>query len=246
MELRNGLLGITLDEKTGNLLRIVDHRSGLVHLDAATDGRADGRLFKIMIPRPKRFSCCIENHLQSPPQIDTRPDGVTLRWRNLLDSDRNTTGVDVEARLTKVDDEIQFAMTVTNRGERDLLDACFPILGGWMPRGGKGEDKLIFPGFSNADYLDFPIPSGGTYGRTQHRRTLRYPLEMYAPWMDLSGPGGGLSYIVKDSAPRNSHLAIENMASYDLKPVRVLLGWTVNCLIRPGQTWTSSTVCLSV
>jgi hypothetical protein len=75
--------------------------------------------------------------------------------------------------------------------------------------------------------------------------SFSYPVAMYAPWADLSGPGGGISYINYMTRPQNGHVSLENLAGHG-PGLRLAWGWVFPALIKPGQVWTSDAVGVSV
>lgn len=62
MNIENGRIKIILDERTGDIVGIIDKKTGLVHLDAVEGGREDGRLFRIIVPSPLWSSRYVDSH----------------------------------------------------------------------------------------------------------------------------------------------------------------------------------------
>ncbi len=216
-------------------------------LNATGDQRDDGCLFRIMVPHPERFSRCCDSRQQPPPTVVHASGATVLHWEDLRISGEGASGVSAEVHIAPGDDdEIRFELCVSNNGPDDVLDVWFPILGGWTGLGGKGRDTMILGAYSEFDPHGFPYFGGTTYARQHQRRSIGYPGTLYAPWIDLSGPGGGLSYLLYDQIPRNGFVACENMAGYHGGPLRLMYGWVSQTEIKPGACWHSAPVGISV
>ena len=236
--LTNGNLQIVIDPQTGSLVRIEDTRRGIVHLHARSGGRNDGRLFRLMAPLPDRMSRHVDNDAAAPEV--RRADGdLTLTWNDLPYPDASS-GIGAEVRIEPAPaaDEMLFTITVNNNGPVNVMDVFFPAVSGWTGIGGGGRDEMILGGQSNHDPHGFPINKGTTYARLHQRAEHHYPIQMYAPWADLSGPGGGLSYLLYARTAKNAAVCLENLAGYG-SGLRLCFGWQIPCVIRPGESWTS-------
>ena len=246
MELSNGRLVLVLDDQSGELIRIANRNTGKTFLDATEGGRTDGRLFHAVVPSERWSSRYVNSHEADPPEIGRNGNGVSLLYKNLK-ARGEPTGVTVKVivDLPTGTDEARFTLEVHNDGSSDVLDILFPWIGGWTGIGGKGEDLMVLGASVEVDPHGFPMHFAKTYARVHQRMQHGYPYEMYAPWIDLSGPGGGISYISYMERAQMGYVSIENLAGYD-KGLRLAYGWVHPTVVRPGETWTTPTVGISV
>ncbi|MBN2202457.1 hypothetical protein JW777_10915, partial [bacterium] len=246
MELRNGRTILTIDERTGSIARLTDSRTGRVHLDACEGGRSDGRLFRVLLPVPEWSSRYADSHEQAAPTITREGGKVLLRWDNLKTRDE-PAGVSAETAIEMPEgsDEVRFTLKIANGGPGPVADILFPWLGGWTGIGGKNKDMMILGAKTSFHPHSFPFHTGTTYARLHQRADFGYPLTLYAPWVDLSGPGGGISYIVYPASPQNGAVSVQNLAGYG-PGLRLAYGWDFPTVIRPGEQWTSPPVGISL
>jgi len=242
LTINNGSLKVVIDGKTGSLTRIEDKKHRIVHLNA---NHEDARLFRIMVPVPEWTSRHVDNTF-AQPNIMRDGDAAILNWQNLPCFGENS-GISVEARIepAQVPDEMLFTISVRNDGAVNAMDVFFPAISGWTGIGGKGKDTMILGGRVEQDPHVFPINKGMTYARVHQRSAHGYPVALYAPWVDVSGPQGGLSYILYTQTAKNTYVCLENLAGYD-KGLRLCYGWQIPCVIKPGESWTSPPVGISV
>lgn len=246
IKLENGRLEMHLDNKTGSIVRIVDRGTSTIHLDAVSEGREDGRLFRLMAPVERRSSRHVDSHTSPPPQVEQNGERVILRWPR-LQANGEEVGICAEVRieLPPGKDEAIFTLHVENHSGGDITDILFPWIGGWSGLGGPGKDSMVLGGHPAIDPHGYPLPSGMTYARVHQRSFFSYPTTLYCPWMDLSGPEGGLAYTSYMEEARNLGLMVENMADYG-PGLRLGWGWTHFALIRPGESWESPPLGISV
>ena len=258
LELRHGRTRLVLDPKTGSILRLEDAVSGLAHIDAGREGRRDGRLFRVLTPNDSWWSCYADSHEQPQVRCERVGDGLRLEYPDLRAADGALTGVTarVEIRPSPRADEFLLTLRLENRGRRTLLDAVFPLLGGWHGSRDRNLDRIATPGgraYRSAEVVHLPEAEDGwgagwddgSWGRSAQRRVWAHPYGgMIAPWVDLSGPGGGLSCINYMAECRNTRFFVENLAGYGVD-FRLLLGWQHYVALRPGETWTSPDMALA-
>ena len=252
MEIKNGRMKLTLHPRTGSIARIEDTATGRSLLDGFSCGRSDGRLFRLIVPREMWWSCYADSHEQRPPEVKRNGDALTLRYANLAAHDE-AEGAGITAEVTiqpsERPDEILFSLQIKNEGRREINEVRFPWLGGWTGEGQGGPWRFVHGGNGEFDPLailrfDNRGLGGNAAGEPQ-RKGMLYPRHLYLPWADLSGPEGGLSYIVYMNRPINSMLSIENLARYQ-RGTRLAWGWAFSALMRPGETWSSPPVGLAV
>lgn len=246
MELRNGRTRLALDARTGSILRLEDAVSGLVHIDANRDGRRDGRLFQVLTPSEAWWGCTAESQLQGQVRVTQDGRGAVLEYPDLTAADGAQTGVAVRVEIRPgSEDEFLIVMHVDNRGPRMVLDTTCPLLGGWHDLGGGDKDRIVRGANSVASPRSYPNASGNNYGRNAQRGGRHYPVDLACPWVDVSGPGGGLSYVNYMTEGRNGKFWIENLAGYGTD-FRLMFGWAHLIALRPGQSWTSPAMGLAV
>lgn len=247
MHVRNGRAKLTIDPRTGSILRLEDCITGRAHIDACREGRDDGRLFRIVTPADSWWSCTADSHEQTQVECTTTPGGVCIRYPSLLAGDGAHTGVDVrvDIRTSAAPDEILLTMQVTNRGPRTLLDTTFPLVGGWFEQGGRGRDRIAIGANSFVEPRMFPTQAGNTYARNHQRAAWSYPVHLACPWVDVSGPAGGFSYLNYMPEGLNGQFWMENLAGYG-DDFRLQMGWAHLVAVRPGGSWTSPTMALAV
>lgn len=245
MLIENGRTSVTCDDMTGSVVRIADRRSGRVHFDARADGAGDGRLFRLIIPSSVWRSRCTDSHTSEPTVMRGSGTG-RFHFRNLLVGGETTSvhaEVNIEAPMDT--DDVRFTVTIENKGRMPVTEVRFPWLSGWTGLGGPGKDTAILGANTEFDPHSMPFKTGTTYARIHQRAVFTYPIDLYAPWFDISGPGGGLSCINYMPTPMNSMVAIENMAGYG-PGRRLSFSWAYPVYIRAGERWTSPVVALSL
>jgi hypothetical protein len=98
---------------------------------------------------------------------------------------------------------------------------------------------------SSCDPNAFPLNKGMTYARVHQKQSFSYPVQMYAPWAYLSGPTGGIGYVLYMERPRNGQFFIHNMAGHE-ESLRLAMGWMAPAVVLPGRDWTSVTTGISL
>jgi len=245
IQLLNGRTKILIDPRTGSMLRIEDSAAGILHIDATRSGRNDGRLFRLVMPNDSWWSCYADSQEQTQVKCARSTDGVTLEYPDLRAADGQQTGVAVrvEIRAAESTDEFRFTLHVENRGRRTVIDAAFPLLGGWHERGDScpialGANHYVTP-------ASLAVSKGSNYARNGRRGGWYYPVDLACPWVDLSGPGGGLAYLNYMAEGRNGKFWMENLAEYG-DDFRLMFGWSHLIALRPGETWSSPPMGLAV
>jgi hypothetical protein len=245
IELRNGRTRIAVDPQTGSVLRIEDASTGVVHLDALRGGRADGRLFRIVIPGESWWSCYADSQEQTNVRCTESCNGIVLDYPDLKTADGCQTGVAVRVEIQCSDkpDEIRFRLHVENRGARTVLDTTHPLLGGWHEDGEESRIALGANRFITPALLRHA--AGNNYARNGKRLGFHYPVDLACPWIDISRPGGGLAYVNGMTEGRNGKFWIENLAGYG-DDFRLMFGWSHFLALKPGESWSSPEMTLAV
>ncbi len=248
LTVQRGRTKIYIDPRTGSVGRIVDTATGQTLLDAFAEGRSDGRLFRIITPRPMWWGRPADSHQQPPPEIQRCGDALLIRYRNLL-AGGEETGINAEVRVepSNAADELLFSLRLENRGNNQVADVFFPWLGGLDFSKQRGQvlaigAKLFW------DPAQLPLPGGPPCDRYRQRGgAMRYSVELAAPWINIPLGKAGLSYINYMPEAQMGYLALENLAGYDYHgPRRLALAWVHTLKLSPGETWTSPPLGLSV
>jgi len=246
IELAAGRLRLGIDKKTGSIARIEDAKNKIVHLDVLKEGaRGYGRLLHVIGTSGIWTSRIAESHLAAP-KIQTDNNGLTISYPN-LPARGQKTGIRAKVRIELIDelDEARFTVEVENRGEGPITEVQFPVIGGWTGVGGSGKDRMVVGATYEFDPHGFPINKGVPYARFRQRQLSMYAVAMYPPWFDLSGPGGGISYINYMEKPLVGGLYCENLAGYG-PGLHLAYGWAFQPLIKAGKKWSSPPIGISV
>jgi hypothetical protein len=238
LKLQNGRTLIELDAECRSIVRLQDTVLGMDHLE----GGDWSRLFRVITPTVDWVSRYADSQDQAPPEIEEDGGGVTLGFPELVAADGATTGIAVEVRIepSASADEMLLTLQVENRGVDEINEIVFPWVGGWNGQGGPGKDLMLVGAGIAFNPHGFPAESGATYARRGQRLDKRfaYPTGLNVPWVDLSGPDGGISYINYMPEARNGYVAIENLAGYG-PGLHLGWGWAHCIVVRPGESWTS-------
>lgn len=247
MEISSGRLKAAFDPITGSLVRLQDTTSKLVHVDAGSGGRSDGRLLRINVPAATWSSRYADSHAQTAVELKREGEGLSITYPELVAATGEPLGISAEVRVaaSPAPDELLFTLHLANHGAAAVNEVRFPWIGGWTGIGGKGQDQMALGARRFLDPHAFPLPVGNTYALNHQRTRIVFPVELFAPWVDLSGPGGGLSYLNYMPEPQNGCFSIENLAGYG-PGLRLALGWGHWLVLRPGETWTSPPLGLAV
>ena len=247
MQVRNGRTEIEIAPRTGSIMRVRDCVTGQAHVDACRDGRSDQRLFRMIVPADEWWACFADSQDQTQVECTPNAAGVRLAYPNLVAADGAQTGIAVRVDILPSDrpDEILLTMHVENGGQRTVLDTTFPLLGGWHDQGGPGRDRIALGANSLADPRMLPTTVGNNYARHHQRAGWTYPVQLACPWVDVSGPSGGLSYLNYVTEGRNGEFWMENLAGYG-DDFRLMMGWAHLIALRPGQHWSSPAMGLAV
>jgi len=244
MQIENGRTRLVINRETGSIMRIVDTISGTVHLDVKKNSRQDARLFTMIVPRADWHSRYIDNNISPKPKIEKSGSAIIIKYP-VLSTIEGTMPISAEVSLTSAgSDEIRFVLKVKNDSDSEITDVWFPQIAGWTGLGGPGRDKLIYGGSGSIDPHAFPINKGMTYLRCHQR--LNFPsVYTYTPWIDLSGPEGGISYISYHNQARNYSFAFENLAGFN-PGLSLCYGIAHYTRIEKGQTWQSPPMGISL
>lgn len=247
MDLTYGRLKLRFDPATGSLLRMTDTVSGLVHLEALSGKPDERRLLRVNVPSEAWSSRYADSQDQSEVEMTRTADGLVMRYPNLLAATGEALRISAEAQVTPspAADEALFTVHLENGGREEINEVRFPWVTGWTGYGGKGQDRLALGAVHFLDPHSYPKPTGATYARAAQRETFSYPTSMYAPWVDLSGPGGGLSYCNYMPESENGGFSLENLVDYGAG-LQLALSWVHHIVLRPGESWTSPPVGLAV
>lgn len=242
MKLAAGRTKISINEKNGCIACIEDTASGLTHVSS----NPDRFLFRLTVPDGKWTSRYADNSFSAPRILKKTVDKLHLQWDNLA-TRNGPSGVDVETRFwaDSNNSEIRFSCAIKNRGSGRITEVYSPIIAGWTGIGGKGKDWLVLGAHSKRDPHRFPVNVGTTYIQLNQKSRADYPVDLYAPWADISGPGGGLSLINYMEKPKNGTFFEYNAAGYE-PGLRLAFGWRTPCVIEPGEEWISDTFGISV
>jgi len=247
MDIQKGRTRIALNPMSGAVLRIEDTVTGLLHMDARRGGRGDQRLFRVVAPSDAWWSCHADSQDQEAVEPGRDGDAATVRFADLVAADGCRTGIGADVRVEPSDaaDELLFTLRLVNRGARTVTEVIFPWLAAWHGYGGSGRDRFALGACRFLDPYAFPTPAGNIYARNHQRVGTSYPVELYAPWADISGPQGGLSYLNYMPTSQNGYFCIENLAGYG-NDYRLAFGWAHTVALRPGETWTSPPIGVAV
>jgi len=247
MELRAGRLRLTLDTERAAILRLEDTASGLVHLRSDLPIGGPVGLFRVIAPSDTWWSRYADADGQPPPAVEERSGAVVLRWPDLVAADGAALGLAAELILTPSErpDELLVRLALRNTGPSVVNEVRCPWLSGWGGLGGPGADRCILGAHTAMDPHGLPTPAGNNYARNHQRVFYEYPVRMYAPWADLSGPGGGLALLNYMDAPENGGVSFENLAGYG-SGLNLALGWAHLIALGPGESWTSPPMGLAV
>ena len=244
MELCNGRLLLVMDEKTGSVRLVRDREAGLTHFDMTDESAPARSAFRLMAPSPEWPGRHCDSGDTAPPHVTQTGETVALHYPDLRAAG-TATGISASVMVEPGTDEVLFSIRVENRGELDIIETQFPWVGGWRGIGGPGKDRMIAGACAECDPHGYPANRGRTYARGHQRGNVGYPVYTYAPWLDISGPGGGVSLINYMRSPLNSFIAWENLRGYD-PGLCLAVTWVFTNIIRPGESWESPPVGLSV
>jgi hypothetical protein len=246
MQIDHGHIRLELDPSTGSIVRIANRKSGVTHFDATGERGEFGRLFRIIAPNAQWFSRAADSHLQDAPQIAEEGESIIITYPDLRIGD-GRTGIAATVRISpsEREDELLLTISVENHGQHPINEIMFPWLGGWAGEGGRNGERCIVGGKEDFDLASLPRALGAGYYRLNQRMFYMYPYDMYTPWVDISMPGGGLSYINYATSALNGFFSIENLGRF--APQRCLgFAWSFPALVQPGERWTSPPIGLAV
>jgi hypothetical protein len=242
LELSNELVEFSFDRSTGCLVQIRDMFDGREHV-----GRCDdGQLLRIMCPSPTWESRYADSKHAEPPAIAERSSGLEFRWDALGAPDGEAR---VEARvnveLPQDSPEAIFTLWLRNSGDERLHEVRFPWVGGWTGQGG----PEAYRGLCGCIPIDLCPRQGEIFSYNlagYHRRHYYvYNYQMMLPFIDVSGPESGLSYICYQERPRLGGIVVENL---DREPGGLSLSWSWvhHAFTKPGLEWNSPPVGIGI
>jgi hypothetical protein len=242
MRLQTGRTGVEIDRTTGAIERVEDTRTGLVHIPS----NPHKSLFHLTVPRAPQCSRFTNNRACRPDVVEEKRDLLALRWRN-LPAQGEPTGISLYVCYTvdHATGEIRISGKLSNAGEERITEVCFPTVGGWCGVSGPGSDTFVLGGHRERDPHRFPVNIGTTYAKIFQKARADYPVDLYAPWADLSGAAGGLSLIHYMDTPINATFTEQNQAGHG-DGLALAFGWRTPCVVAPGETFVFAPVGLSV
>ena len=247
MQVTSGALKIDVNPATGAVAMVTDAGSGRAHIDALGAGVSDARLFRVNVPGDTWSSRYADSHVQARMSVDRHDGGLRLSFPDLVAATGEPLGIRAQVDISPGDspDEALFVLRLENRGSDEINEVRFPWFGGWQARGGSGRDVLALGARSFFNPHSLPTGAGNNYALNQQRATFSYPVDLFAPWVDLSGPGGGLSFCNYMPHAQNGCLYLENLAGYG-PGLRLAFSWVHHTVIPPGESWTSPPMGLGV
>lgn len=244
MELKNNKLGLIIDETTGSIARVENLESGVVLVDATGARSQYGRLFRVILPVKTWTSRYADSHTSTPPHITKEGNFVKIVFDDLLVQGQRT-GVQAVVTVELPPDTSQacFSLRLSNNGAGDVTDVLFPWVGGWIDQ---RNDAITFGGRKVVRSREFPLSKPQLHGGACHRSEARFPVEIYVPWIDVSGPTGGLSYINYMKQATIGAGVVHNLGMYNYpQDIQLSFGWNHFPLIEPGKSWTSNMIAIS-
>jgi hypothetical protein len=242
MFLENTQVRFGFDENTGSLIEIEDRCTGKRHL---TDP-LHGRLFRVMCPNALWQSRYADSHEAPSPQMTMEPQRLTIYYPELRAMDGPVkVAATVRVDLPEDRPEALFTVAITNNTADRLHEVRFPWVGGWSGAGGPGKERVLC---GCTPVNPFPkSPEVFSYNLCgSHRRGFyAYSHGMLLPFLDVSGEGGGLSYICYQERPRLGGMVTENL---DPEPDALAwsFAWVHFAFVQPGETWRSPAVGIGV
>lgn len=233
----HGLTELTLDKKTGSIVKISNARTGIKHCAAGGDG--GGRLFRIVAMMGRDRAKPYDSHVQAKMFATLDNTGITLDFP-ALECRGQHAGISARVRIECYgEDEIRFTMTIRNDGEEIIHEVQFPMIASWtkerpakMTCGAKAEHPI-----GALPHYGYPA-----YAKWHQQFSVDYPgASMYFPWFDISGKGGGLSYINYMEKPYFGGVGGINLAGHE-KGSAECFWWKHYPLIKKGRSWSTPPV----
>lgn len=241
-----GRLRLEIDDRTGSVVGISDTGSGRVHFagDPASSP-ALARLFRVILPIERWSSHAADSWSSGPPELETAAGRLTLRYRDLR-SPRGGSGITAEVELSAggESEAILRLRLASHRRRGHLTDVLFPWLGAWQEGAGRAG-TVTLGGVRSISTTHFPVNRGMTFSRWHQREFFTYPMDLYAPWLDISDGAGGVSLISYQRSARNVGAFLENLAGYD-PGLDLSVGLNHFLDLEDGATWESPPIGISV
>ncbi len=247
IDLTAGKLRLTLDPTTGALQNLTDTAIGLKHLRSDLPVRGPVGLFRVIAPTDLWWSRYADADEQPPPDVNESAGEVVLHYPNLLAHGGQPIGISAELRLwiSERPDEVLITLALHNTGSSTVNEVRCPWMSGWGGFGDPDRERLLLGGHIETSAHRLPAASGNTYARNHQREWFTYPVQLYAPWIDISGPEGGLALINYMHEPRNGAACFENVAGY-VDGFNLAVGWAHMLRLKPGESWNSPPMGISV
>jgi len=247
IDLTAGRLRLTLDPTTGALQGLTDTVTGLQHLRPDLPVGGPVGLFRVIAPTDLWWSRYADADEQPAPEVNESAEEVVLRYPDLITQGGEAIGVSAELRvaISERPDEILVSLALHNTGSSVVNEVRCPWVSGWAGFGDPDRERLLLGGHIARPPHHLPTPSGNTYARNHQREWFEYPVRLFAPWIDLSGPDGGLALINYMSEPQNGAACFENLAGYG-DGFNLAMGWAHLIRLGPGERWTSPQMGISV
>jgi hypothetical protein len=241
-----GRLRLEFDDHTGSIVGISDTGSGRVHFagDPASSPPL-ARLFRVILPIERWSSHAADSWGGAPPELEAVGGRLTLRYHNLR-SPRGASGITAEVEVSPGGESEAIIRLRLRSRRRDghLTDVLFPWLGTWQERDGVGG-TVTLGGARSLPTTHFPVNRGMTFSRWHQREFFTYPIDLYAPWLDISGRTGGVSLISYQRSARNVGAFLENLAGYD-PGLALSVGLNHFLDLVDGATWESPPIGIAV
>jgi len=251
MAFNAGQTKIMIDPNSCSIRALEDAGRGIRHVPAGNPSNHYCSLFRIVTPSSEWKSRYAEGAGQKAPEARSDNDKLTFKFDDLAAKDGRQTGIEAEVRIcrSRAEDEIIFQLRITNRGSNDITEVVFPRIGGWTGLGGPGKDTILLGANEKFDPHSLPKNFGATYARWHQRIPewlgIEFPMRLNVPWIDISGPKGGLSYINYMTTAKNGYITVENEAGYE-PGFWLAFGWAHMVCIKPGESWTSPKIGIAV
>lgn len=247
IELTSGRLRMTFDPVAGSIQRVQDTVSSIEHLRPDLPVGGPVGLFRVIAPADTWWSRYADADEQPPPDVSQSPGEIVLRYPDLIGHGGERTGISAELRLgvSERPDEILMSLDLRNAGSSVVNEVRLPWMSGWAGFGATESERLLLGGHIAMPARHLPAARGNTYARNHQREWFEYPVRLFAPWMDLSGPEGGLALINYMREPQNGAVCFENLAGYG-DGFNLAMGWAHLIRVGPGERWVSPPMGISV
>lgn len=245
MRFDHGRLRLEIDERTGSITEIIDSASGRTHFRGSAEGNVIGRLFRVILPVDRWSSHAADSWRNTPTAVERSSDQILIRYADLL-TPGGPSGVSAEVLVQRggPSEALLKLRLESRRADGDVTDVLFPWLCGWRSEGG-ASDAVTLGGVRSVAPGTFPVNRGMTFSRWHQREYFTYPIDLYAPWIDIGGTGAGVSLISYQRRARNLGAFIENLAGYG-PGADLSIGFNHYQQLSEGMHWESPPIGISV